>query len=491
MGALLASTNRWYSEADDEYVIIDSAAKSVSQTVGLFLHGAGEHEHPPLYDILLHGWLRLTGGNEHLLRLPSILFYVLGTWIIAKVARQLGGIRSEFCVLILVIAWPFGFHFARLATWYSFCFFLVSLLTLNYFNFLSSPTAKNWVWFLASSLALVYSNYFGWVVLACLAFDYILRNLKDWRSRVRPLLLTGIILFAAYLPLLRPLLRETHLGIRSHGVGLATVASGVYNIYCTFVSESVAPWFWYLGVPAGIAIAVFLFTLLLRAPNSVKAFFLYFLGIFIVMSILGILIPKRILFISPWLILATGVTLGSISSRLSRGILVTALAVTASIGWYGIFSRRLYAAPHWIEPWESVALQSADVVRNHGIVIGANNSFFYYLTYLFPKDSYLSSRGGDFAGLLPNSVRIAGIYNPQQWKDANRPTASTIMLVTGAHFDQPGFSTEETERRLDEHCKLIQFERTVHDDGIQWKQRFAPQLGQPEWRIEVKKYECR
>jgi hypothetical protein len=356
---------------------------------------------------------------------------------------------------------------------------------------LSSPTAKNWVWFLASSLALVYSNYFGWVVLACLAFDYILRNLKDWRSRVRPLLLTGIILFAAYLPLLRPLLRETHLGIRSHGVGLATVASGVYNIYCTFVSESVAPWFWYLGVPAGIAIAVFLFTLLLRAPNSVKAFFLYFLGIFIVMSILGILIPKRILFISPWLILATGVTLGSISSRLSRGILVTALAVTASIGWYGIFSRRLYAAPHWIEPWESVALQSADVVRNHGIVIGANNSFFYYLTYLFPKDSYLSSRGGDFAGLLPNSVRIAGIYNPQQWKDANRPTASTIMLVTGAHFDQPGFSTEETERRLDEHCKLIQFERTVHDDGIQWKQRFAPQLGQPEWRIEVKKYECR
>jgi uncharacterized membrane protein len=137
MGALLASTNRWYSEVDDECSIVDSAAKSVHQTVGLFLQGVGEHEHPPLYDIMLHGWLRLTGGNEHLLRLPSIFFYVLGTWIIAKVARHLGGIQSQICVLILVMAWPFGFHFGRLATWYSFCFFLVSLLTLNYFNFLS------------------------------------------------------------------------------------------------------------------------------------------------------------------------------------------------------------------------------------------------------------------------------------------------------------------------------------------------------------------
>jgi Dolichyl-phosphate-mannose-protein mannosyltransferase len=491
MGALLASTNRWYSEVDDEYLIINSAAKSVYQTVGLFLQGTGEHEHPPLYDITLHGWLRLTAGSEHLQRLPSIFFYVLGTWIIARVARHLGGVQSQICVLILVMAWPFGFHFGRLATWYSFCFFLVSLLTLNYFNFLSRPTAKNWVCLLATSVAFVYSNYFGWVLLACLALDYVLRNVGDWRNRVPSLLLTGIILFAVYLPLLRPLLTETHLGIRSHGIGLFSIVSGVYNIYCTFVSESVAPWFWYLGIPAGIAIAAFLLTLLLRAPNSVKAFFLYFLGMFTLMTVLGIAIPKRILFISPWLILPIGVTLGSVQGRVSRRILVIALTVTASIGWYGIFSRRFYAAPHWIEPWESVAIQSADVVRNHGIVIGGNNSFFYYLTYLFPKESYLSSRGNDFAGLLPESVRIADIYDPQQWMDANRPVASTMLLVKGAHFDAPNFSTGETERWLDEHCNLIQFERKVHDDGIRWKRRFAPELGQPEWRIEVKKYKCR
>ena len=491
LGVLLASTNRWYAEVDDEYMIVDSAAKSVSQTVGLFLRGVGEHEHPPLYDILLHGWLRLTGGNEHLLRLPSILFYILGAWILAKLAKHLGGVRSEFCVLTLVIAWPFGFHFGRLATWYSFCFFLVSLLTLAYFNFLSRPTAKNWLWFLVSSVALVYANYFGWVVLACLALDYILRNARDWRNRVRPLLVTGIILIVAYTPLFGSLLRETHIGVRSHSITLGTIASAIYNIYCTFISESVAPWFWYLGIPAGIAIAAFLLTLLFRAPNSVKAFYLYFLGMVTLMGVLGIAIPKRTLFITPWLILATGVTLGSMPDKLTRRILVTTLVVIAAIGWYGIFSRRLYAAPHWIEPWESVALQSADVVRNHGIVIGNNNSFFYHLTYLFPKESYLSPRGSDFAGLLPESVRIAGVYDSRQWVDANRPVAPTIVLVKGAHFNVPNDATEEAERWLDQRCNLAQFERNVHDDGIRWKQRFAPQLDQPEWRIEVKRYECR
>jgi hypothetical protein len=35
------------------------------ETIQLFLGGVGEHEHLPLYDLLLHEWLRLTNGNFH------------------------------------------------------------------------------------------------------------------------------------------------------------------------------------------------------------------------------------------------------------------------------------------------------------------------------------------------------------------------------------------------------------------------------------------
>src|SRR5665213_2171755 len=59
----LMATNRFFTAVDDECTIIDRAAKPVSQTIQLFLRGIGEHEHPPLYDLILHVWLRVTGGE--------------------------------------------------------------------------------------------------------------------------------------------------------------------------------------------------------------------------------------------------------------------------------------------------------------------------------------------------------------------------------------------------------------------------------------------
>jgi len=48
-------------------------------------------------------------------------------------------------------------------------------------------------------------------------------NRRTLGNRVPPLLLTGMILFAGYIPLLPAFLREAHFGIRPQGVGLATV----------------------------------------------------------------------------------------------------------------------------------------------------------------------------------------------------------------------------------------------------------------------------
>ena len=131
LGLALALTNTLFPAVDDECAIIGQAAQPVSQTLHLYFSGAGEHEHPPLYDLILHAWLRLTGGEMHLLRLPAIVFYLLGAYALAAAAKRLAGEAGRTWVLILVVLWPFGFHFGRVAAWYSFCFFLVSLLTLG------------------------------------------------------------------------------------------------------------------------------------------------------------------------------------------------------------------------------------------------------------------------------------------------------------------------------------------------------------------------
>ena len=264
LAASLIATNRWFTVIDDEAFIIDRAAKPARQTIQLFLSGVGEHQHPPLYDLILHGWLRLTNGNMHLLRLPAIAFFVLGVWVLAMAAKLLGGSRSQACVLWIAALSPYGFHFGRVAVWYSFCFLLISLVTFCYLNFLSKSTRANWLWLFLSSLCLVYSNYFGWALLGCLALDYVVRNMSRVATWWLPFLATGALLLIAYVPVFAAFVSELHRGPHADFHPLSVAANGVYNLYCLFVSESVAPWYWVAGVSAGLATGVCLILTLLR-----------------------------------------------------------------------------------------------------------------------------------------------------------------------------------------------------------------------------------
>lgn len=488
LGIALLASNRWFTEVDDECAIVDQAARPVRITVERFLNGVGMHEHPPLYDLLLHGWLRLTAGNIHLLRVPAILFYVIGAWVLALVAKRLGGASSQFWTLALVTLSPFGFHFGRLATWYSCGFLLVCLLTLAYLRFLDQPDAKNWVLFVLASLALVYTNYFGWAFLALLAIDYSIRNRRNFNRATLWLGATAIVLLAAYLPIFRAFEHEVRVGSKPHLSIFGLVVGIAYNLYLIFVSESVAIWFWPLSILTLASIAVCVY-FLLKTSSPAKGFFVCFMSLLVFLSALGILISKRTFFATPWLFLPLGVALGTtVPHRLPRRLLLGSLAVCAAIGWYGIFARNLYAAPHWVEDWQQVAQRSAKTAQEGGVVIGNNASFFFYLTYLLPVNS-VAPHAGSFAGLLPESVRTANVYDPQQWIEAARPIGRTVFLAEGLDYGNPNDRTTEAQNWLDQHCTLDHVEKSVHDSGAALKQKYV-RFSQPEWRVQVRNYSC-
>jgi hypothetical protein len=489
LGASLLLTNRWFPAVDDECAIIDRAAQPILQTIRLYLHGGGEHEHPPLYDLIVHGWLRVTGGQQHLLRLPAIMFYVAGAWVLASTAKRQAGNTARIYTLLLIVLWPYGFHFGRLASWYSFCFFLIALATWNYLRYVESPYFGNWVRLMACLLLLLYSNYFAWALVGCFALDFIIENRRMPFSHWTGLVGTSLLLLAAYIPIARAFLWELHTGIRPSGHIVSLFLTGIYNLYSIFVSESVAPWFWALGLPVGAAIAISLLVTFSSAPPGAKRFLLYFAGLLTIMALLGVANTKRMLFISPWLILPMAVALVHSQRRYARRIVFAALLFIAAAGWYGIFSRKLYAAPHWVEPWETIAQNTANVTRNGGIVIGNNPSFFFYLTYALAPSGNENVR--DFSGLLPDSTRRPNVYSAPQWIETGRPLAPRMILVKGPHFQIPSAPMDNAEKWLNERCMLRNSLRMVHDPGAELKERFAAQTGQTPWRIEIVTYECR
>lgn len=485
-GVILMATNPWFTAVDDEIVIVDVAAKPAWQTVKLFLSGSGQHEHPPLSDLVLHGWLWLTNGNIHWLRMPSVVFYLLGGWFLVQAARRVSGDRAGYCTLVILLLWPYGFHFGRIAGWYSFTFMLVSLLTLIYLKYLEDLSLKTWFGLGLCALALIYTNYFGWAVLSFLGLDYLVRFRRDTRKWLL-LFSTLALLVLACVPIMPAFFTEAHSRAKS-AFSFSVVATGVYNLYCLFVSESVAPWFWALGATAGLAIACVTLLSFVNCGPLARRFLLYFFALLAAMTLLQIGNTKRVLMISPWLILPVGIALASTTLPTARRWLAISLVLVGAIGWFGIFSRNLYASPHWIEPWSRISVHAAEVARGGGIVIGNNPSLFFYLTYLLPSTDPV--RNGHFAGILPVSVRAPNVYSPQEWVDAGSPVAQTVVLFDGLSFQVPGPSLEDIRRGLGARCEVADEEHYVRDSGARWKQEYQPTTGQRAWRIQVNTYHC-
>jgi Dolichyl-phosphate-mannose-protein mannosyltransferase len=485
LGAIMMASNPWLTPVDDEIAIIDVAAKPAFATIKLFVSGGGQHEHPPLSDLILQGRLWLTNGNIHLIRLPSVIFYLLGAWFLVQAARRMGGDRARNYTLILLLLWPYGFHLGRLTGWYSFTFLLVSLLTFAYLKYLERPSPGTWMPVVLCALALVYTNYFGWAVLGLLGLELLLRFGRERRTWLL-LLATGMFLIVASLPIMRPLMTELRTGA-VNGRASSPLATGIYNLYCLFVSESVAPWIWVAGIAAGLAIAVVLLLVFVYAKPEARRFFLYFAALMTVMTFLPIVTTRRTLMISPWLILPVGTTLGTMTLPSARRLLAGSLVLVGAIGWYGIFSRKLYAAPQWVEPWDQVARQAAEVASNGGIVIGNNPSFFFYLTYFMAATS--PAANGNFAGILPSSARAPNIYSPQEWMEAGTPTKPVVVVFDGLSFGVPGPSMGEIRVALSARCKTVGEQDLVRDAGAKWKQEYQPTTGQRVWRIRVVTFE--
>jgi Dolichyl-phosphate-mannose-protein mannosyltransferase len=486
LAASMVATDPWFTFLDDETAIIDAATSPVMHTIHLFWTGAGQHEHPPLWDIAVHFWLKIGSRQIWLLRLPSIALYILGIVLLSRSAQKIGGRSASNALVWIAALWPFGFHFGRLAAWYSCCFALVALLTLAYLRFLESPGLKNSLFLFVAALLLVYSNYYGWAICGFLIIDFIARRYRDHRVSTKVIAVLIIGLLVAYLPLWRVFFGE----LRSTGhLGYSTVAKlayGIFNFYSAFISESVAPWIWALSIPAIVAITTLMLLSWLFGSSDARAFLLYFVLLLFAMATLGIVGTKRLLFISDWLLLAVSVALANAQRKTVRVIIAASLIIVGSIGWFGILTRDYYSAPHFIEPWQTVAKGAKTELDAGAAIVSNSPSFFFYLTYLVTCSEGASCPS--FTGMLPANLKRPRVYGVEQWPPPSHRQQS-VLFVKGvnATFEQQTASTEDW---LNAHCKLIRQDALLGDSGFALKSRFFPTFGQVPYRIQISKYGC-
>jgi Dolichyl-phosphate-mannose-protein mannosyltransferase len=496
LGSALSYTNRWFTLTNSETSGLSAAAQNVTTILAAARSSAG-NANPPIYELLLHAWLWVTGGAFDWLRAPAIVCFVLGLWLLSRVARQLDGEESGNALVWLGTLWPFGFHAGRLAGPDSFLFLLIAAVTWQYFRCILLGRSSDWIAFCVLALALVYTNDFAWAFLFLLGINYWWRVSKNEAPEnqqlekvpgTKAILLTTAILAIGFAPRWPVVIRELH----SHLVLPSSLRflflNAAYNFYVLFVSQSMAPWFWRFSVPAALGIIVLLAFVYAGIRGEARRFLTFSVLLFVVMMLSGILQTERLPLLGPWFLLPMAIALGTIEKWQWRIPMAIALATVAAMGWYGALNRRYYADSRFFEPWNTVAQDAADALRSGSGVISNDNAFFFYLTYAVkPSQPNASWR---FTGALPRRVQYPSVWDPQQWEEAGRPSRASVLWIHGSSAPDELTAMGNAGEKLSSLCGDRITRYLTRDPAYAWKQRFVPNFSGPAWRIEIRQYFC-
>lgn len=107
----------------DEALTVNIARLPLRDLVEALKHDGA----PPLYYVLLHGWMRVFGDGDTAVRLLSALFGIATLPLVHRMASRRGGRTAAAAALVLIATSPFAIRYATEARMYALVALLVSV----------------------------------------------------------------------------------------------------------------------------------------------------------------------------------------------------------------------------------------------------------------------------------------------------------------------------------------------------------------------------
>ncbi len=416
----LNAQSLWYDEGFSVYLAHMSPAEIISQTAADI--------QPPLYYLMLHGWIKLSGDDEPVVRGLSALFGVLTVPLIYGVAGQLFGRRLAGLLAALLLAVsPLHIWYGQETRMYTLLIFLCLLSTYFLLLLVSRPQRVRedlllWLAFTLTTIAALYTHYFA---LFILAFQAIYLLIVWWRQDFPARLAlgglaSGVAITVAYLPWLPHLLTRYGADL-SYWPGRLNLGETLVDIALSFVGGETLPE--HPGTLLALIYALIAFLALLAlttdsanpspegdlCKSKTPFLLLYLLLPPLLILILSYDTPKfnaRYVMISQpalLLIIAGGLEAlwrraGLARLRVSAGRLVAALALVFVLGVSAYAGRNAYGNPSFARADFRAAIR---YLRNH---IQDHEAVILTSGHLFPVYDYYAR--GLARHLLPDSPTL-------------------------------------------------------------------------------------
>lgn len=184
----------------DEYFSFHVAKQPLKEIIFKHQEPNNPNTLPPLYEIMLHFWIKAFGSSELAQRSLSAVLGIISVFIIYKLASLLFDIQTGTITCLLSSLSFLWFSCFRLNRCYSLFIALTLLSFYIYFYYSNNKSSKfSLLGLIIANIALIYTHYFGFLVilleLIFSAFEF--RRNKGWFINI---LIMCAWMYFAYIP---------------------------------------------------------------------------------------------------------------------------------------------------------------------------------------------------------------------------------------------------------------------------------------------------
>jgi len=191
------------------YFSLDLAPIGLDEPFSIFHAQMGVHEiieklsggnNPPLYEILLHFWIKQFGISAFSVRLPSLLFSLITVFFVFKIAEKVSSFNGAVLTVLLFTFSNYSHSITLESRSYSLFLLLSSILVYVVITISENKShrIRDFAAFSIVGTLLLYTHYFGAFVLLFLSSWLYLVNFRELgflKKYLTSLLLMGILYF--------------------------------------------------------------------------------------------------------------------------------------------------------------------------------------------------------------------------------------------------------------------------------------------------------
>ena len=156
--------------------------------------------HPPLYHILLRGWVLLFGTSEIAVRLPSVILGLATVYVTYLIGKKLFDNKTALIAATLIATSPLHIYYSQESRMYMLAVFFATLSVYFFVSLLKKETLIYWVGFVISTVLMLYTDYLPYLLFPVyVIFLLIFRN-KIQKSTVKTFLPAFVLIVVLVLP---------------------------------------------------------------------------------------------------------------------------------------------------------------------------------------------------------------------------------------------------------------------------------------------------